>query len=198
MPRNAKLCEECFFYFSFTLLKHVLQFLPKSFCLWRLLAIKTFTMKFNICTSLNTPLCCVFWPANRCSIHRLLVKIIWFCVKTSFLYFSITNGRNRNKILGWHWPLQLMSTIDPHSCRRCQRPFSLQFSSCPFSGKILALVVTVYNEIILQYTIVYIYFQILTSRGGLEVERLLQKLHDSISVVQIPLRTAIYIYAIVP
>ena len=31
--------------------------------------------------------CCVFWPTNRCSAPRLLVKIICLCVKKSFFLF---------------------------------------------------------------------------------------------------------------
>ena len=40
--------------------------------------------------------CCVFWPANGCSTRSLLVKTICFCVKTSFLYFYVSNGKKQN------------------------------------------------------------------------------------------------------
>ena len=41
-------------------------------------------------------ICCVLCPVNGCSACRLLVEIICFCFKTSFLYFSVTNERKRN------------------------------------------------------------------------------------------------------
>ena len=38
-----------------------------------------------------------FRPANGCSACHLLVKIICFLVKASFLSFSVTNGKKRKK-----------------------------------------------------------------------------------------------------
>ena len=41
--------------------------------------------------------CCVFWPANGCSACRSLLKIICFCIKTIFLYFSLNNLKKKEK-----------------------------------------------------------------------------------------------------
>ena len=41
---------------------------------------------------------CVYWPANVCSTCRLLVDIICFCIKTSFLVFLHHKQREKEKI----------------------------------------------------------------------------------------------------
>ena len=38
--------------------------------------------------------CCVFWPANGCLVHLLLVEIIFFSILTSF---SVTNEKKRRE-----------------------------------------------------------------------------------------------------
>ena len=43
------------------------------------------------------PSCCVFWPANGCSALHLLVKIIFFSVKTSFTIFFQHKQKKRSQ-----------------------------------------------------------------------------------------------------
>ena len=55
--------------------------------------------------------CYVFWPTNKCSACHLLVEIICFCIKTSFLSFSVTDGIKERKQKGKLQNKQLV-----HSC----------------------------------------------------------------------------------
>ena len=41
--------------------------------------------------------CCVFRPATGCSARHSLVKIICFCIKTSFFTFFVTNGKKERQ-----------------------------------------------------------------------------------------------------
>ena len=53
--------------------------------------------------------CCVFQQANGSFARRWLVKIICFCMKTSFFIFSVTNGKKKEK-----WSLFQITPLFSH------------------------------------------------------------------------------------